>query len=154
MNNENSPDLEREVTVKEAAILTNRSVPSFYSEKRKKDFLFHEADARGWRIPVRLLVEHGLLTESLEATKKPREPVASPASVIDPNEINRLEEVISELERERDALQNERNHLETQRDSLKNERDSLKEHLKTLEMFVDFQRQQIEKLEQQMNEGM
>lgn len=124
MNEQKSPTLDTVLTVKEAAALTNRSVQSFYSEKRRTEFGFIKASEGKWTIPVSLLVEHGLLTSDLRPTKGSGQsnPIARPP--IDRSEIERLEVVVSELEKQRD----------------------------TLEMLVHSQRRQIEMLEERLLE--
>lgn len=60
------------LTVRQASELTNLTVPTFYTPKRKKDFRFAEAKDGRWLIPVALLVEHGLLTQDFEPVKGER----------------------------------------------------------------------------------
>jgi len=122
MNEENQLTMDTLLTVKEAATLTNRSVPSFYSEKRRADFGYNKKEGATWRIPVSLLVKHGLLTPDLQPTKKPRPSFTSNEVRNDHSEIERLEIIVSELEKQRD----------------------------TLEMLVHSQRRQIEMLEERL----
>ena len=60
------------LTVKEAAELTNLSVPTFYTPQRKKDFGYGEKTGDVWMIPVHLLIQHGLLSPDLQPTRAPR----------------------------------------------------------------------------------
>ena len=122
MNEQKSLTLDTLLTVKEAAVLTNRSVQSFYSEKRRRDFGFDKASGGKWFIPVSLLVKHGLLTSDFQPTKQPVRSVPMAPPPIDRSEIERLEMVVSELEKQRD----------------------------TLEMLVHSQRRQIEMLEERL----
>ena len=124
MNEQKPLTLETELTIKEAAALTNRSVQSFYSEKRRQDFGYEKRSGGKWRIPVSLLVKHGLLTSDFLPTKGMFRSMTSPlpSTPIDRSEIERLEMVVSELEKQRD----------------------------TLEMLVHSQRRQIEMLEERL----
>ena len=118
MNEQKPLTLDTLLTVKECADRTNRSVQSFYSEKRRKDFGYVKGAEGKWLIPVSLLVKHGLLTSDFQPTKQPVEAEAP----IDRSEIERLEMLVSELEKQRD----------------------------TLEMLVHSQRRQIEMLEERL----
>lgn len=60
------------LTVKEAADLTNLSIPTFYTPQRKRDFGYDSKSGDVWMIPVQLLIKHGLLTKDLEPTRAPR----------------------------------------------------------------------------------
>jgi len=60
------------LTVKEAAKLTNLSVPTFYTPQRKKDFGFDSEFKGQWLIPVDSLVRQGLLTEDFQPTRSTR----------------------------------------------------------------------------------
>lgn len=60
------------LTVKEAAKLTNLSVPAFYTPQRKKDFGFDPEFKGQWLIPVDSLVRQGLLTEDFQPTRSTR----------------------------------------------------------------------------------
>ena len=122
MNEQIPPHLPAEMTVKQAAALTNRSVQSFYSQKRRKDFGYDKRSGGKWLIPTSLLIEHGLLTKAGQATKKPVLSVPKAEEPIDRSEIERLEMLVSELEKQRD----------------------------TLEMLVHSQRRQIEMLEERL----
>jgi hypothetical protein len=70
MVNINNLTLDTMLTVRQASELTNLTVPTFYTPKRKRDFLFDEAKGGRWLIPVSLLVQHGLLTEDFEPVKR------------------------------------------------------------------------------------
>lgn len=59
------------LTVKECAELTNLSIPTFYTPKRKKDLGFYEKQGDTWLIPVRLLIDNGLLTPDFHPTRSP-----------------------------------------------------------------------------------
>lgn len=122
MNEQNGLTLDTLLTVKEAAALTNRTVQSFYSEKRRADFGFDKASEGKWRIPVSLLVEHGFLTPDFQPTKNPVRSMSMAQAPIDRSEIERLEAVVSELEKQKE----------------------------TLEMLVHSQRRQIEMLEERL----
>ena len=123
MNEQKPLTLETELTIKEAADLTKRSVQSFYSEKRRQDFGYDKRSGGKWRIPVSLLVKHGLLTsDDFQPTKQPVRSVPKAEELIDRSEIERLEMLVSELEKQRD----------------------------TLEMLVHSQRRQIEMLEERL----
>jgi len=122
MNETHNLTMDTVLTVKEAAALTNRTVQSFYSEKRRADFGFDKSAGGKWRIPVSLLVEHGFLTADFQPTKKPFRSTAPSPEPIDRSEIERLELIVSELEKQRD----------------------------TLEMLVHSQRRQIEMLEERL----
>jgi hypothetical protein len=65
----NDLNMESLLTVKEAAALTNLSVPTFYTPQRKRDFGHIPGSQETWLIPVYLLVKHGLLTEDFEPTR-------------------------------------------------------------------------------------
>ena len=69
MLNKNDLTMDTLLTVRQASELTNLTVPTFYTPKRKKDFRFEEAQGGRWLIPVSLLVEQGLLTEDFEPVK-------------------------------------------------------------------------------------
>lgn len=77
------------LTVKEAAELTNLSVPTFYTPQRKKDFGYDEKSGDVWMIPVQLLINHGLLTPDLE----PVRPVRSSSKI----EAAQLESMAAEI---------------------------------------------------------
>lgn len=72
MLNRNDLTMDTLLTVRQASELTNLTVPTFYTPKRKKDFRFEEAKGGRWLIPVSLLVEYGLLTEDFEPVKGER----------------------------------------------------------------------------------
>jgi hypothetical protein len=57
------------LTVKDAARVSNFSVPTFYTEQRKRDFGFDPESKFQWLIPVALLVEHGFLTYDFQPTR-------------------------------------------------------------------------------------
>lgn len=63
--------LETQLSVKEAAALTQMSIPTFYTPKRRADFGFPEDGSapKTWRISVADLVAHGLLTSDLRPLK-------------------------------------------------------------------------------------
>lgn len=61
------------LTVKEAARVSNYSVPTFYTEQRKGDFGFDPESQSQWLIPVSLLVEHGFLTYDFQPTRALRQ---------------------------------------------------------------------------------
>lgn len=60
------------LTVKQAAALTNVSVPTFYTDQRKKDFGYDPNSNDVWLIPVHLLIRHGFLTEDFQPTRSKR----------------------------------------------------------------------------------
>jgi uncharacterized protein YlxW (UPF0749 family) len=60
------------LTVKDAARLTNLSIPTFYTPQRKRDFGFDPEFKGQWLIPVDMLIERGLLTEDFQPTRNPR----------------------------------------------------------------------------------
>jgi hypothetical protein len=72
MLNQKSLTMDTLLTVRQASELTNLTVPTFYTPKRKRDFLFDKVQEGRWLIPVSLLVEHGLLTEDFEPVKGER----------------------------------------------------------------------------------
>ena len=69
MNFRNDLHMDSLLTVKEAAALTNLSIPTFYTPQRKRDFGHVPGSQETWLIPVYLLVKHGLLTEDFEPTR-------------------------------------------------------------------------------------
>jgi len=60
------------LTVKEAASLTNLSVPTFYTPQRKRDFGFDPDNKGQWLISIDDLVAQGLLTEDFQPTRSTR----------------------------------------------------------------------------------
>jgi len=60
------------LTVRDAAKLTNLSVPTFYTDQRKRDFGFDPKSKDQWLIPIELLVDHGLLNYDFTPTREPR----------------------------------------------------------------------------------
>jgi hypothetical protein len=60
------------LTVKDAARVSNFSVPTFYTEQRKRDFGFDPESNSQWLIPVALLVEHGFLTHDFQPMRSIR----------------------------------------------------------------------------------
>lgn len=101
------------LSVREASERTNRSIPTFYTEKRKRDFGFYEQQDEGtWLIPVRALVKARFLTpDTFEPTKGVR--VYSPPKdeLIEPHiyedKIKQLEADIQRLLSENHRLQEE-----------------------------------------------
>lgn len=87
------------LTVKQAAALTNVSVPTFYTEQRKKDFGYDPGSNDVWLIPVHLLIKHGFLTEDFQPTRSKRIYANSSKEVSDSEhraEIETLQRVIEE----------------------------------------------------------
>ena len=70
MNSKTKPAIDAMLTVREAAALTNLSVPTFYTEQRKRDFGYVPGSKDVWLIPIQLLVDHGLLTKDGEPTRQ------------------------------------------------------------------------------------
>lgn len=111
--------------VKEAALRTNRSVPTFYTEKRKRDFGFYEkGEEDTWLISVRDLVKQRFLTPNNFEPTKGRRISSAPEEKPDviehlhsasPDELRRdLELLLAENERLRQQIEEERaKHLET-----------------------------------------
>ena len=67
MNNELT--LETLLTVKEASGLTNLTVPTFYTENRKRDLKFYESTGPVWMIRVADLIEAHMLTPDFKPTR-------------------------------------------------------------------------------------
>lgn len=101
MLNKENLSMDTLLTVKQAAMLTNVSVPTFYTEQRKHDF-GHDPDSKDvWLIPVHLLIRHGFLTEDFEPTRSKRTYSNSSKEIFDGEqnaEIDALRRVIGELE--------------------------------------------------------
>lgn len=110
--------------VKEAALRTNRSVPTFYTEKRKKDFGFYEkGEEETWLISVRDLVKQRFLTPNTFEPTKGRRLYSSleendevSQSLLDANATDLRQEVellLAENKRLREQIEEERaRHLE------------------------------------------
>lgn len=107
------------LTVKEAAKLTNLSVPTFYTAQRKRDFGF-DPDFKGqWLIPIDLLIAHGLLTEDFQPTRNQRTLLSAESAL---------------------SLEV----LKTENDQLRNQVDELLKQVAVLQVMVDQKNQQLE----------
>jgi hypothetical protein len=107
------------LTVKEAAKLTNLSVPTFYTAQRKRDFGFDPDSDGQWLISIDDLVAHGLLTQDFQPTRGARSLLT--------------QETASTLE-----------HLKTENEGLRKEIEDLKGQLAVLQVLVEQKNQQLE----------
>lgn len=105
------------LTVKDAARLSNMSVPAFYTERNKSLLGFYERDGEDgvWLIKVQRLVDCGFLTDDFE-------PVRGEKVYGDPSRdesdfwgqavrIRELSERVAQLERDLELVSNERDGL-------------------------------------------
>jgi hypothetical protein len=107
------------LSVKDAARASNFSVPTFYTEQRKRDFGFDPKSQTQWLIPVALLVEHGFLTYDFQPTR-----------------------AIRKLGQERDSLEFDQVNVEN--DELRKANEELQNRIVVLEVLVSEKEKQLE----------
>lgn len=125
------------LTVKEASLLTGKSIPAFYTDKRQDDLGFHEKGDGVWLIRVGDLVNKAKwLTPEYEPRNKKtvvqrsqgNTEVSSDATVEDLLEqITHMKTELEELRREREDFTKKEFNLEQQARRLKGELETLKE---------------------------
>jgi hypothetical protein len=111
-----SKEITREtlLTVKEASELTNLTVPTFYTNKRKLDLKFNEKSDDGvWLIKVGDLIDAHMLTSDFLPTKSPR----MSGRLVEPNDfwqevINEKDALIEHLRSELAELNQEKTRIE------------------------------------------
>lgn len=104
------------LSVRDAAQLTNLSVPTFYTERNKKLLGFDERDEASavWLISVGRLVEAGFLMPDLTPAKTLRRYATS----LQPNNDSVHEQTLDEMRKRLDNLEREVEGLRRERDNL------------------------------------
>lgn len=135
MNKELTP--ETLLTVKEASELTNLTVPTFYTEKRKRDLNFYESSGPVWMIRVADLIEAHMLTPDFKPTRGVRMGAARQVREVPDywqDEIDELKAKVEFLYSEIARLQEENAKVQLLADERANQLDMVNRLISTLEL--------------------